>query len=1081
VTEQIFLLDKAVNNASAAAGIIGSIFLANITRTIAVNAPKLIYNMIDMFYRDQSHFEYTWFKFSGNLPAALYNFLRTRDCFLDTFPFPSLEVSFSYKQSDSVLSILGEVNWQPPNISFPNLPVRLHTGAEYRIAPQYMEPDLGCKYSAGFARFDIEPEYSVTSKNIPVAWDSNLRCFRSMIPPNRQRQQPVEHLNGLKKAMKIEETRFSAKIVMHFPENVRFEQTTRYSIELEIDQSTKAPCVASRPCIPTHNVESEIANSPTGETVNLHLSPRSQESPIVGPNCRMSTPYARVDSWLPSYTNTPLSKRGRKDSVDEHVCVGSDDDGRGSSIATSSVERSLERLVPKIGMVTQSRKYSPWSCDNHTDEVANQVDVFFQNRDPGQAADGKEETGMKDVEYDADSDNDSQEPLLPSRPLSQNWQNHTQPKVSPTAAPGKAKTKAPKLDIMNTIARSSDGDDIGNLIMEKFMRGERHNYFVKGFFSVASRAKAGIEPPSTSTLEAKFRTARAAIDARPMIGVAKNVGLAPPLAAFAVSKARIEPSATAAVDLVVERSIYEEAYNKWLMETHENAGERRLDESANEQTTFKAPKWRKFAEDLEEGTKPKELNSMVFGQSPSQSADEPPAAGTSRHSPSETHDAATPTESTAHGALAAAERLMNGYTLSQYRSSGGKTDAKVDPKATAVNMGSRRLELLQGHEKRFELNKMFGLKPSPTAKEALPPCDEPHHSNQHSGDAFKDERTHDILPQKRKATKQRIVLFRAPSSFRSGRLALDQFEHIDLELATKRQRLSERVDSGCDMRDTCHDNCNEDRDDPFISLANITTGKLGEAARIPSPLPGSRGWFKKLSAENKGEGLEGSAGASYGTRSRAYETDDKNSKVMLALKKKGSVKRMVFLRRAKLGLKTGLPTPPTTDQSGSSALSREDVSPINSIVTGIALSHNDKPESDWCYPSLYCRGRSEAYHKWNDEYNELIDKDGKQAETIGVPDQREIQQTYQQLLQEKHGKDKAVPIEMIAADASPASKYLKEETRRVDEEEKKAFEKIFLDENSASGASGSEMDWSTQEEGLSQELSGLDLKAVKSE
>jgi hypothetical protein len=70
---------------------------------------------------------------------------------------------------------------------------------------------------------------------------------------------------------------------------------------------------------------------------------------------------------------------------------------------------------------------------------------------------------------------------------------------------------------------------------------------------------------------------------------------------------------------------------------------------------------------------------------------------------------------------------------------------------------------------------------------------------------------------------------------------------------------------------------------------------------------------------------------------------------------------------------------------------------------------------------------------------------------------------------------------MIAADASPASKYLKEETRRVDEEEKKAFEKIFLDENSASGASGSEMDWSTQEEGLSQELSGLDLKAVKAE
>ena len=214
---------------------------------------------------------------------------------------------------------------------------------------------------------------------------------------------------------------------------------------------------------------------------------------------------------------------------------------------------------------------------------------------------------MKDIEYDADSDNDSQEPLLPNRALSQNWQNHTQPKVSLTAATEKAKTKEPKLDVMNTTAGSAAGEDIDNLMMEKFAMGERHDFFVEQFSSVANRAKAMIEPPPTAKFRAAFSAARAAVDVRPSIEVAENVGLAPPSAAFAVLKARIEASGMAAVDLIVERTSHEEAYDKWSRETHEKASENRFDESANEQTMLKAPKWQKFVEDLEEGTKPEEL------------------------------------------------------------------------------------------------------------------------------------------------------------------------------------------------------------------------------------------------------------------------------------------------------------------------------------------------------------------------------------------------------------------------------------------------------------------------------------------
>jgi hypothetical protein len=1053
VIDQMVLLDGTFNNASVAADMIGSIFSENTTRTIAVNALELIDDMIHVFYEDQSNVEYTWFKFSGNLPAAIYNFLRTRDCFLDTFPFPSLEVSFSYKQCSSGLSIFGEVRWQPPNISFPNLPVRLHTGAEYRIAPQYFEPNLGCKYSPGFARFDVVPEYSVTSLTIPVAWDSNLCCFRSIVPPNKQRRQVVEHMNASTKSMETAETHFSAKIVMEFPATVRFEQTTRYIIRLEIEQSIKAPREASRSSITAYNVEPEDVKSPSVETVSLYLSPRSQKSPIIGSDCRLAISHARVSSWLPSYTNTPLSKRGCPDSVHEHMSVGSVDDGRGSSIATSSIERSLERLVHNIGIATRSRKYSPWSCDNYTDEVASQVDMLVQNRDPGQIIDGKEEVFRKDVEYVADNDNNknnsSHELLLSSRALSQTSQNHTQSNVSPTAA----------TDTMDMIAGSADRNDLENKMMGKFARGQGHNYFVKAFPQGADKTKASIEPPSTATLEA---TSQAAIQA-----------------ACAVLKARILVSATGAVDMIAERTNHEKEYDERLTKTHENASEMRSHESPNERT-FKVPRWRKFVENLEQDTKPEKLYSMKLGQSLSQVVKEPLDANTSRVPSFHTDDAVRQTESDLQRALTLrnwtveGEGLTNGYTLSVYHPSRDNSDVGADSKAAAIDMGIRRTEIAERHEKRPELDNISSSMSSSPADEVLPPYNESYRSIQEPGDTLENEQAHHILPRKRKATKHRDVFFRTPSSFRTGRLALDQFEHLDLELAAKRQRLSDRVDSGCDMRETCHGDCGEDWDDQLVSLGNVTTGQLGEAIRISSPFVGSRGWFEKLSAEVQGEGSGSSAGVSYATRSRAYEANAKISKVMPAPRKKGSVKTMVFFRRAKTGLTTESQTSPTTEESGGSRSSSKEALRVDSVLPDKVWVEDSKAAMEW--NSTSPKGAEEAWNGFHERHNKQLDEFKKQYEVVCIPDQQEIQQTYQQLLKEKSGKDIAISTEIPStSDTSPASKYIKEETKRVDEEELKAFEKIFLEDNSERSKSGSEMEWSTQEEDLSQELSGLAL------
>lgn len=1030
--------NNTINDVSVAADIIGSIFAENITRTIAIDAPKLVYDMIDLFDEDQSSFEYTWFKSSGNLPDAVYNFLRTRDCFLDTFPFPSLEVSFRYKQSDQGLSIFGEVNWQTPNVSFPNLPVRLHTGAEYRIAPQYMEPDLGCKYSPGFAKFDIEPEYSVTSKTLPVAWDSNLRCFRSMVPANKQRQQFVEHTNGSTKAMKTDETKFSAKIFMRFPENGQFEQTTRYKIELEIDQSIKAPLVTSHPVVPNHDVEPEIATSPSEKTVNLFLSPRSQDSPIIGSDCRMAVPHAHTNSWLPSYANTPLSKRGRL--VDEHMSVSSGNDGGGSSIATSSVERGLERLVPYIGMVTQSRKYSLWSCDdNCTNEVARQLDVLLQSSNPGQAADLKEEIAMRDVEYDADSD-DSQELLLSSRALSprrrqdshdhsfeqhrdenphyklgfqdrchlersQHWPTRTRLRFGPSSVTEKPKIEEPEVELSDQIIEDPHWNDIGNMLMEKLAQGTSREYFVKALCAVADEINSGKQPPS--------------------------------------------------VNLLVAARSNAEAYNNRLIDTLENSGEEGS-KSISIRPTLEGPKWRESVQDLEDVTIPDNVYSAVFKRPLSQSTDKLLDVSACQAPPFRTANG----NRAANMASRAASRSMSSY--------GDRHNAEV----------KSQLELVVDHEEQLKLNRMSCFHPSPSVDEGMPYFDNIHRSIFKSGGKLKDVRAHHILSQKRKATKLRDVFYRTPSSFRSGRLAHDQLEHLDLELATKRQRLSERVDSGSDMQDRLHDDCNAHRHDPLVNLTNVTTEQLGEAIRSPSPLLATRDWSNKPSTGKRDDHFKISAGATYATKSRTYESNTNISDVMPALRKKGSVQRMVFASRSKMSLMTVPLSPPTTEETASLRLSSQEVCPAESVLPNNVSVEDSKAAMEWSYLSR--EGAEEAWNRSYERHNKQLDESKKQIAAVCLPNQNRIQQTYRQLLDEKNGEDDPFLTHIAAAiNASPVSKDIRKETKHVEEEEKKAFERIFLDKNSVSGASGSEMDWSTQEEGLSEELSGLDLKEAK--
>ncbi|PVI00943.1 hypothetical protein DM02DRAFT_370567 [Periconia macrospinosa] len=152
---------------------------------------------------------------------------------------------------------------------------------------------------------------------------------------------------------------------------------------------------------------------------------------------------------------------------------------------------------------------------------------------------------------------------------------------------------------------------------------------------------------------------------------------------------------------------------------------------------------------------------------------------------------------------------------------------------------------------------------------------------------------------KRKASEQfpTRTMFENGAAFQGNtRLALDKFEHVDLELVTKRQKVARRVDSGIKMSPpaSVDGGAETASSDGYAwmdeDLDNVTTKCFGNAtAQAARPIC-QRNWDKKLNDETSSDSQPEHR------KSRAYEASLAGSKIMPSLRKKGSVKRMVFRR-----------------------------------------------------------------------------------------------------------------------------------------------------------------------------------------
>lgn len=264
---------------------------------IDLAVPDIVSDMIQKFYAGGHNSTHKWFTSTRDLPGIVYNFLRTRDCFIDSHPYPSVEITFThdlsseYDRKGSSMTIIGDVKWFPPVIEYSNVPAALPIGAEYRIAGTYFGPEL----TGSFVAFLTEVVYNVESESLPLAWDSTHGYFRAFVPDvnssirtqeagpqitnpttlNGPRRDSFTGPSDLNLICNLE-TKFFAQIIMKFPDNVRFETVTRYKLYLGVLPKHRAHAPLLRPTRLHHIPGPPSDDSSSGDTASIHLSPQQE-------------------------------------------------------------------------------------------------------------------------------------------------------------------------------------------------------------------------------------------------------------------------------------------------------------------------------------------------------------------------------------------------------------------------------------------------------------------------------------------------------------------------------------------------------------------------------------------------------------------------------------------------------------------------------------------------------------------------------------------------------------------------------------------------------------------------------------
>ncbi len=175
-----------------------------------------------------------------------------------------------YGYRDSVLTGVGSVLWQLPNLRFLDLPTCRTVGEEYRITPLIRNDCLSPVSSPGLDDYIDDVTYTLLRSPLAFGWDSVKQCFRTMIPTHsgvssihpKQVSVPPQLIFSYKDHRTIE-TVLNATIVTPFPDYVRFERQSRWSIRVDIFP-------AESPFVPSFRPNKGVERSMSRENVSWH-------------------------------------------------------------------------------------------------------------------------------------------------------------------------------------------------------------------------------------------------------------------------------------------------------------------------------------------------------------------------------------------------------------------------------------------------------------------------------------------------------------------------------------------------------------------------------------------------------------------------------------------------------------------------------------------------------------------------------------------------------------------------------------------------------------------------------------------
>ncbi|KAI2488392.1 hypothetical protein Ptr902_02525 [Pyrenophora tritici-repentis] len=250
-------------------------------RFIDIDVQDLVRGMIDALYDhrpgETAARNFRWSHGSEDLANFVYNFVYTHDCFRETPAGPCLYVQYTLDWTEyPCLSAVVHVASHPPMVQFCNVPVQIASMGQYVIAPKLV-PVLSRLGTGSYQHYTGEVVYTVKKSSSMIQWDPKGGMFRAQAPDNTEKTSP-----------EFCETLIEARNVVKFPEGVRFECVSRYTIKIDIVTSSQN-AVALDPISP----EASISKTP-----KVPLYTNTSKKP-----------------WVPSYTNTPLSKTRRRKRV----------------------------------------------------------------------------------------------------------------------------------------------------------------------------------------------------------------------------------------------------------------------------------------------------------------------------------------------------------------------------------------------------------------------------------------------------------------------------------------------------------------------------------------------------------------------------------------------------------------------------------------------------------------------------------------------------------------------------------------------------------------------------------------------